>query len=718
MRTESSIQKNNTQDDSPSLENTKETKIIVENVPEPNSGSLSESVQLQVETVKEDEEFDTISLESVPSDNTLEEFYSSLLTEMSGEDNNSPSSVLINIMSIIASGFIILPGVGLTIEDANLPSGWPRYAFFATASGGLNFLQALAVTKAAFNHYANLSGSIFSTLRGKCLSKNREQSENLENMEISNSQNNTSLEIKNILYACFKEVITHAMLLYMSEQLPTLASDVSWLKPIPRQVFWALNMISMQSSIFDLLTKLSTTPPALTNRGIVEEEIKKIRNFFSRYLTNTSRFVQDNHDLNFIEEVSTPEGFLRLFESDPSCTKPNSLYWNGMLTIAKAGLLLCYISANIGSYQKIYTTNEIALSKRLGSIGGDIAFGFVMTGIAERVISALYNRIFILFRYEWRKMLIGLLGIAAAGLTVGSTLEVNKEANIPVLAGLYLAALGVIFDNSVYPILCGINWENRRTYAARNRDTRRYQRAAISIYYDALITKLENLSDKHFLLLLKDAYSKRPDLFNSLLQDIQKECPWAKSLNFLEILNTLTKENIVEAMQVIDRSGHFGLQRKGIEAIVSAFSFLIATLKFFPQSHSIVSYLFQLSPVVSVPVGIGVISLFKKGPQQNCTERTPLLSNQLHDTSNQVHDISKKDDQNWKTIANSFCKLCILSAFPLAVGEATKNMLFFGLTTIFGAKPEDINENVEIAANTVSALTSAYVVNRVGKYMR
>lgn len=63
-----------------------------------------------------------------------------------------------------------------------------------------------------------------------------------------------------------------------------------------------------------------------------------------------------------------------------------------MLGIAKISFMICYISANEGSYEQIYANNSIVLPKRLGSVFRDIIFGFIMSDIVEKFLSTLYKR--------------------------------------------------------------------------------------------------------------------------------------------------------------------------------------------------------------------------------------------------------------------------------------------------------------------------------------
>ncbi|MBT8506607.1 hypothetical protein B1F79_03585, partial [Coxiella-like endosymbiont of Rhipicephalus sanguineus] len=128
----------------------------------------------------------------------------------------------------------------------------------------------------------------------------------------------------------------------------------------------------------------------------------------------------------------------------------------------------------------------------------------------------------ILCRYEWPKLVIAFASIVSATLSIGSTLEVNKEPKILALEEIYLAALEVIFDGSSYPIQCGVDWDNRCTYTSQSRDNR-YQRAAIAIFYSILAEKLKKLSDRDFFNFLKAPYFKRSHLFDPLMKYIYKE---------------------------------------------------------------------------------------------------------------------------------------------------------------------------------------------------
>ncbi|WP_100622664.1 hypothetical protein [Candidatus Coxiella mudrowiae] len=58
----------------------------------------------------------------------LDNFDQSIITQIPHQQN---TSLFVKMMSAISSAIIAFPNIGLTLKDNKLPTGWPRYVFFA-----------------------------------------------------------------------------------------------------------------------------------------------------------------------------------------------------------------------------------------------------------------------------------------------------------------------------------------------------------------------------------------------------------------------------------------------------------------------------------------------------------------------------------------------------------------------------------------------------------
>ncbi|WP_048874923.1 hypothetical protein [Candidatus Coxiella mudrowiae] len=102
------------------------------------------NAELEIETETEDGESRIVvelTIEKTTSENEypeefsfdLDNFDQSIIAQIPHQQN---TSLFIKMMSAISSAIIALPNIGFTLKYNKLPTGWPRYVFFATTSGG------------------------------------------------------------------------------------------------------------------------------------------------------------------------------------------------------------------------------------------------------------------------------------------------------------------------------------------------------------------------------------------------------------------------------------------------------------------------------------------------------------------------------------------------------------------------------------------------------
>ncbi|WP_304985502.1 hypothetical protein [Coxiella-like endosymbiont] len=108
----------------------------------------------------------------------------------------------------------------------------------------MTFFQALEVIKTTFDYSGLIENShrkYSVCLREKIPSEKQTGIVRaLERSGITNAKGIAKCDCvtkKDVFYFLFKEVSTFNILYYISEQLPTLAEDVFWLQPVPREIF-------------------------------------------------------------------------------------------------------------------------------------------------------------------------------------------------------------------------------------------------------------------------------------------------------------------------------------------------------------------------------------------------------------------------------------------------------------------------------------------------
>ncbi len=604
---------------------------------------------------------------------------------------------------------------GLSTKEIPL---WPFGLPFALAAYAVNYMQMVVVDQISISRYLHYIKNLVLAVRN-----GRTGIEELLGVhELENSSEKFLEGSKNIFNFLIHEIPKLIILRYVSAIPGSLARQVGWLDRENYETFlqWAI-MAMLEPSVHDRIYDLRL--PAFTDSGIRDEETQKLRKAVREILRQNCRDAQDHltDSKNLVEQIQYqsehPDLFLEALHYSNNTDSIHLLSSPRTSTIQAllAGFLaLVYVLSNAGNYRATWENNADPMAQRIGSILGDAGFGTFMALRAAEALAHLLNnpRHFVTFcRQEWRKLLLFGVSIAIAAFTVGSTLSVSHEEEIP-LPDLFII-LGTIFDNTNFTLEILLALLTNWLFRNRESNSPQHQSAVLDRFFEELEKELNQLSDSEFLDYLSQVNTDTSCL-EQYLEYFYKIFPWAENLIASQIISAL-KKNPHEAIETINKTGRFGKQRITLELGASALTMLVATAGFISSENTIPHILCQyLAPAVSIPIGIATTGLF--GRHQHSTRR-------IEENSTTYAPIDESDSPEQSVcepphFTITAAKYIALLGLPLGVkylGELASEWAF---VNIFNLPPETAEVFGELAGTVLATVGAGLITHSMTQSMR